>query len=414
MLSLQVIPDGSVTSPAGFDAGVASAGLRSGSHEPDVAVVSSDRPCTTAAVFTQNPVRAAPVAYDLELRARHPGDRYGVVVNAGIANACTGPPGLATATRMATATEQALGRPPHSILVLSTGVIGPLLPEDRVAEAVAEAARARGPGHGIAAARAIMTTDTCPKHAAVRVHTPRGPITIGGIAKGSGMIHPDMATMLAIIGTDARIDEDRLTSGLGATVNRTFNAITVDGDTSTNDAVVCLANGASGVDVGTDPATFEAFADGLHHLARHLAIAIARDGEGATRLVEIAITGAPNASAARRVGRAIGRSLLVKAALHGEEANWGRVLAAAGTAGVPLDPRRLTLDVQQRLPAGGPAGPWIPVVRHGTLVPVSEPLPPGGTDLILRLDLDAGSADATVWGCDLTEAYVRLNAGSKT
>ena len=403
--TLHELPDGSATTPQGFTAAAAAAGLKSGGAL-DVALLVSATSCATAGVFTKNAVRAAPVIYDHDLLTERPGRVRAVAMNARVANACTGADGLAAARAMAQAAEQAAGLPPRTALVLSTGVIGVPLPVDQVAAGLREAASRLTADGGLAAARAIMTTDTRPKHCAVRLDTPGGPITIGGIAKGAGMIHPDMATLLAVLTTDAACDAANLAPLLKRVADRSFNAISVDGDTSTNDTLLLLANGASGIEPSRDGAMWKAFEEAVQVVARTLALAIVQDGEGATKVLEIHVCSAPTETAAREVGRAIARSALVKTAIYGADPNWGRILAAAGAAGVPLSVDRL------RLEAAGD-GDWLLLATNGA---TAHPDTASARSIFsqktirLRLDLGVGRAEAVVWTCDLTPEYVRINA----
>jgi glutamate N-acetyltransferase / amino-acid N-acetyltransferase len=400
------IPDGSVTSPRGFTAAAAHAGLKS-DGAPDVALLVSATSCATAGVFTKNVLRAAPVVYDADLLAERPGRIRAVAMNARVANACTGEPGLAAARAMAQAAEQAAGLPPRTALVLSTGVIGVPLPLEQITEGLRSAAGRLAPDGGLDAARAIMTTDTRPKHCAVRFETPAGTITVGGIAKGAGMIHPDMATLLAVLTTDAAGEPATLQPLLRRVADRSFNAISVDGDTSTNDSVLLLASGASGVDPSRDGAVWKMFEDAVQQVARVLALAIVADGEGASKVLEIQIVGAVSEATAREVGRAIARSTLVKTAIYGGDPNWGRVLAAAGTAGVALAVERLSLQ------AASNDDQWLTLASGGA---TANPDAGAARDIFrqktirLRVDLGLGRAEAVVWTCDLTPDYVRINA----
>jgi glutamate N-acetyltransferase/amino-acid N-acetyltransferase len=400
------IPDGSVTSPRGFTAAAAHAGLKS-DGAPDVALLVSATSCATAGVFTKNVLRAAPVVYDADLLAERPGRIRAVAMNARVANACTGEPGLAAARAMAQAAEQAAGLPPRTALVLSTGVIGVPLPLEQITEGLRSAAGRLAPHGGLDAARAIMTTDTRPKHCAVRFETPAGTITVGGIAKGAGMIHPDMATLLAVLTTDAAGEPATLQPLLRRVADRSFNAISVDGDTSTNDSVLLLASGASGVDPSRDGAVWKMFEDTVQQVARVLALAIVADGEGASKVLEIQIVGAVSEATAREVGRAIARSTLVKTAIYGGDPNWGRVLAAAGTAGVALAVERLSLQ------AASNDDQWLTLASGGA---TANPDAGAARDIFrqktirLRVDLGLGRAEAVVWTCDLTPDYVRINA----
>jgi len=400
------IPDGSVTSPRGFTAAAAHAGLKS-DGAPDVALLVSATSCATAGVFTKNVLRAAPVVYDAELLAERPGRIRAVAMNARVANACTGAPGLAAARAMAQAAEQAAGLPPRTALVLSTGVIGVPLPLEQITEGLRSAAGRLAPDGGLDAARAIMTTDTRPKHCAVRFETPTGMVTVGGIAKGAGMIHPDMATLLAVLTSDAAGEPATLQPLLRRVADRSFNAISVDGDTSTNDSVLLLASGASGVDPSRDGAVWKMFEDAVQQVARVLALAIVADGEGASKVVEIQVVGAVSEATAREVGRAIARSMLVKTAFYGGDPNWGRVLAAAGTAGVVLAVERLSLQ------AASNDDRWLTLASGGA---TANPDAGAARDIFrqktirLRVDLGLGRAEAVVWTCDLTPDYVRINA----
>lgn len=400
------IPNGSVTSARGFTAGAAHAGLKS-DGALDVALLVCATSCATAGVFTRNALRAAPVVYDADLLAERPGRIRAVAMNARVANACTGAPGLAAARAMAQAAEQAAGLPARSALVLSTGVIGVPLPLDQVAEGLRAAAARLTPEGGPEAARAIMTTDTRPKHCAVRFETPAGMVTVGGIAKGSGMIHPDMATLLAVLTTDATAEPATLQPLLRRVADRSFNAISVDGDTSTNDTALLLASGASGIDPSRDGALWTAFEDAVQHVARALALAIVSDGEGASKLVEIQVVGAVSEAAAREVGRAIARSALVKTAIYGADPNWGRILAAAGAAGVPLTVERLSLL------AAAVGGAWLTLASGGATAQADATAARAifrEKTVRLRVDLGLGRAEAVVWTCDLTPDYVRINA----
>ncbi len=404
--TLVPIADGSITSPQGFTAAAAHAGLKSGGAL-DVALLVSASSCATAGVFTRNAVRAAPVVYDHDLLSERPGRVRAVAMNARVANACTGPDGLAAARAMAQAAEQAAGLPARTALVLSTGVIGVPLPLEKVTAGLQDAAARLSATGGLEAAQAIMTTDTRPKHYAVRVDTPAGSFTVGGIAKGAGMIHPNLATLLAVLTTDAGGDAASLAPLLRRVADRSFNAISVDGDTSTNDTVLLLANGASGLDPFRDGELAKALEEAVLQVARALALAIVEDGEGATKLLEIQVTGGATEGAAREVGRAIARSALVKTAVYGADPNWGRVLAAAGAAGVALVPEKLTLAAQ----ADGDE--WVVLAQGGaTAHPDAAKARAifSQKRLRLRLDLGMGRAEAVVWTCDLSPEYVRINA----
>ena len=412
MLPLNTLPEGSITSPSGFLAGAASAGLKT-DGSPDVGVLLSELPCAGAGVFTQNRVRAAPILYDEALLSERPGRLRGIVVNSQIANACTGPSGLDAAAGMAKAAEESLETPPRSILVLSTGTIGIPLPIDAVAAGVKQAADNLHPEGGLDVAQAIMTTDHKVKHTAVEVETTGGKITVGGIAKGSGMIHPNMATVLGVITTDALVEPAQLGALLRQVTDRTFNAITIDGDTSTNDSVLMLANGASEVAIARDREGWKAFEEAAEFVARELALMIVLDGEDGSRFIELTVSGAGTESMARSIGRSIGSSVLIKTSLAGGTPSWGRILAAAGSAGFPIEPDRLRLLAQRRAAGGGPKGDWVVLAEDGTAVglPAKAVRRIFATPQVaLRLELGMGGAEATVWTCDMTEEYVRRNA----
>jgi len=403
--AISAIEAGSATSPGGFTAAAAHAGLKP-NGALDVALLVSATSCATAGVFTKSALRAAPVLYDTEMLADRPGRTRAVAMNARVANACTGAAGLEAARAMARAAEEAAGLPPHTALVLSTGVIGVPLPVDKVSRGLREAAAKLSPDGGIDAARAIMTTDTRPKHVAVRLETPGGPIIIGGMAKGAGMIHPDMATLLAVVTTDAVSEPGTLRPFWKRVADRTFNAISVDGDTSTNDTALLLANGHAGIDPSRDGATWKLFEEAVTEVARTLALAIVEDGEGATKRLEIQIVGAQTEAHAREVGRAIARSTLVKTAIYGGDPNWGRVLAAAGVAGVSLIADRITLQA-------GSSNGWLTLASGGAtaLADAAQARAIFEQKAIrLRLDLGLGRSEAVVWTCDLSPDYVRINS----
>lgn len=402
---LDFIPDGAITSVPGFRAAGVAGGIKK-NGKLDFALVAADRPCTAAAVFTTNKIQSPTVTYNRELLARQADQVYAVAINSGCANAVTGARGLADAREMARLTAEALGIPDAGVAVMSTGVIGVLLPMERVANGVKLAAAALGadPASGHAAAQAIMTTDTRPKEAAARTEIGGAVVTFGGMCKGAGMIHPDMATMLAAIVTDASIAPEPLRAAVRYAADRSFNAVTVDGDASTNDTFLVLASGAAG-NVRIDRAEgsdFLCFRDALTEVAVRLAQEIARDGEGATKFVTVEVRGARSFAEARQGARVIATSTLVKTALFGEDANWGRVLAAIGRAGIAVDPGRIALwfDDLQLVAAGAPLR-YAEADAHATL---AKP------EVKITVDLGLGDATATVWTCDLSHEYVSINA----
>lgn len=403
------VPDGSVTSPQGFVAAAVAAGIKQ-SGRPDLVLVAADRDCAAAGVFTRNRVAAAPVLLDRATLAAGRAALRGVLINAGNANACTGEPGLADAREMQRLAAAALGTRPEQLLVMSTGVIGVPLPMTRVAAGVAALAPLLSAGGGLAAAEAIMTTDTRPKRAAVVVDLPGGQVTIGGMAKGAGMIHPDMATLLGVLTTDAVVAPDVLDSSLREAVAASFNAISIDGDTSTNDSIVLFANGAVGVAVADDESRAR-FAAALTDLCVQLAQMIVRDGEGATRFVTLVVSGAASTVDARRVADTIATSPLVKTAFAGGDPNWGRIMMAAGRSGAALDPARLALSV---IATGAPP---LQLVRGGTPTGYAEADAAAvfaQPEFTVHLDLGLGDGAATLWTTDLSHEYVSINADYRT
>ena len=400
--------DGGVTAPSGFRAAGVSCGIKKKDGALDLALVVADGPATAAGVFTQNKAQAAPVLVSREHLARSGGRAMAIVVNSGCANACTGPEGLAVTRSSADFVASIVGCAPEQVLVASTGVIGVQLDLDKVRRGAGAAARVLSRASHLDAATAIMTTDVAPKEAAARIVSPAGTFHVGGMAKGAGMIEPNMATMLGFITTDAAVEPVILQRALKDAVDVTFNAITIDGDTSTNDTVFLLASGASGVTVDEgEGAGYDALVAGLRDVCGVLARAIVRGGEGATKLVSITITGAASNADATRAAKTVANSLLVKTAIHGGDPNWGRLLAAAGRADVAFDPDRASVLVGA-------------VVLFKDGVPFDDRAPLAadyltGTDIEITIDLGAGgSHQATVWTCDLSAEYVKINAEYRT
>ncbi|MCE2542791.1 MAG: bifunctional glutamate N-acetyltransferase/amino-acid acetyltransferase ArgJ [Acidobacteria bacterium] len=394
---------GGITAAAGFRAAAVSCGLKADAL--DLALIVADEAASAAAVFTTNLVVAAPVLVAKRHLAESGGTARAVVVNSGCANACTGVEGMVAADAMATAVSQAIGCRTEHVLIASTGVIGLHLDSTKIARGVADAAIRLGRDTHTAAAEAIMTTDIAPKEAAVRVDTPTGSFAVGGMVKGAGMIEPNMATMLGFLTTDAAVEPDRLRRALSEAVDDTFNAITVDGECSTNDAVFLLASGASGVTI--DEAAHAAFVDALREVCGTLAREIVRGGEGATKLVAVRVTGGGSDADARRAARAIANSLLVKTALNGGDPNWGRLLAVAGRAGVAVEPARAQVRI----------GPAV-LFADDTVFADREPAAAAhlaGDEVEVQVDLGTdGDRAATVWTCDLSAQYVRINADYRT
>jgi glutamate N-acetyltransferase/amino-acid N-acetyltransferase len=396
--------DGGVTAPRGFRAAGLHCGIKANGRH-DLALVVSDTPASAAAVFTTNQAQAAPVLVSKAHLAASHGRARAVVSNSGCANACTGPQGLADATEMATLTATALGVAPHEVLVASTGVIGVNLKMPALRGGIPRAVAALSPQGGADAAVAIMTTDPFPKSAAVEVVTPAGTFRVGGMTKGSGMIEPRMATMLGYLTTDAAVAPERLRTVLVDACRLTFNAITVDGEPSTNDCVFALANGASGVTI--DDATEAALFEGFRAVAKTLALGIVRGGEGATKLVAITVSGAASDADAWMAARAIANSLLVKTAIHGADPNWGRLVAAAGRSGARfvIDGARVRIGELMLFEQGRPFDERAPQAAAYLQ----------GTDLDIEVDLGTGGTfTATVWTCDLSKMYVQINAEYRT
>ncbi len=403
------IENGSATSPKGFMAGVASTGMKHGGAL-DVALLVSEHDSSAAAVFTQSKVVAAPVIVDREVLANQADRIRGVVMNAKNANACTGQRGIDAVHLMQAQAATLLDCDPEQLFVLSTGVIGQQLPLDRIGEGIEISALNMRAQNGYLAARAFMTTDTFPKYMAVEVTLSGGTVTIGGQAKGSGMIHPNMATMLAVLTTDAVIPADILQSYLNQVVDKSFNRISVDGDTSTNDSVILLANGASGVVVESS-ADVEAFIAALEHVSVELAKMIVRDGEGAKKFVEIQVSGLPTAAEAHQVANTIATSPLVKTAFAGGDANWGRILAAAGRAGVEFSQDAAELHFSDD------GEQWLMVLTGGGPTDYEEADAAAifaNSDIWLHLSLGRGAGQATVWSCDMTHDYISINADYRT
>jgi len=395
--------DGGITAPRGFRAAGVFCGIKS--KGLDLAMIVSDARASAAGVFTVNRAQAAPVVVSRRQLAASSGHATAVVVNSGCANACTGPDGMQHAEAMAARTATALGCGPSDVLVASTGVIGVKLDMAKVASGIQSAAGALAVGAGGEAARAIMTTDPFPKEASVEITSAAGTFRVGGMAKGSGMIEPNMATMLGFVSTDAAVAPALLQRALKAVTDDTFNAITVDGECSTNDCVFALANGASGVGLGDGD--YEVLVEALRHVCEPLAVGIVRGGEGATKLVTVRVTGAASNDDARRAARAIANSLLVKTAIHGGDPNWGRLVAVAGRSGSDfvLDAAAVRIGPVELFSAGMP---------HDERAPqAAEYLK--GDNLVVAVDMGTGGHGASqMWTCDLSAEYVRINADYRT
>ncbi len=395
---------GGITAPQGFRAAGVACGIKA-KGGLDLAVIASATEASAAAVFTTNKAVAAPVVVSRQQLADGHNRGSAIVVNSGCANACTGSAGFEHAVRMTQLTAAALGLDPAGVLVASTGVIGVQLDMTAVERGIQAATAALAATGGADAARAIMTTDPFPKEAASEIATASGAYRVGGIAKGSGMIEPNMATMLGFVTTDAAVEPALLQRALKAAVDETFNAITVDGECSTNDCVFALANGASGVAIAERD--YGAFVEALIAVCRPLAIGIVRGGEGATKLITVQVVGATSDPDARRAARAIANSLLVKTAIHGGDPNWGRLVAVAGRSGsefvlgraaVRIGPIELFSDGAPHDERAGEAAEYLK-----------------GRDIVVEVDLGTGGPGrSAMWTCDLSAEYVRINAEYRT
>lgn len=400
MSTIEFIPDGSVTSPRGFQAGAAAANIRGdGSGRLDIGLIYSERPATAAAVFTTNQVKGAAVI--VTQRHLSDGRLQAIISNSGNANTATGDRGLVDAEEMTELAAERLRLKRQDVAVTSTGVIGRFLPMMRIREAVPKINVTHD--GGLDFARAIMTTDTRPKHCAVRFTASGQQYTLGGVAKGAGMIHPNMATMHCFITTDAPVDRAFLGDALRQAVDVSFNMIDIDGDMSTSDTVMVLANGMAGGPVidGSGEAG-ELFREALTQVCVYLAKAIAADGEGATKLITVEVNGAASAEDARRAARHLASSLMIKTAVYGADPNWGRIIGALGASGAAMEQAKTIIYLGD-----------ICVYRHGSPADYEDATARaylGNSEVTIRLDLGLGEGSATAWGCDITEEYVRLNS----
>lgn len=402
----QVI-EGGVTAAKGFEAAGVEAGIKY-KNRKDMAFVYSQKPCVCAGTFTSNLVKAAPVIWDREI-TEHSAYAQAVVVNSGIANACTGKQGYEYCKQTADAVAAELNIPMDSVFVASTGVIGMQLPIDRMVAGVKKLVEAKKEGlaAGTMAAEAIMTTDTVSKQAAVTVEIGGKTVTIGGMCKGSGMIHPNMCTMLGFITTDAVIRKELLTKALRADVQDTFNMISVDGDTSTNDTLIIMANGmAENPAIDAEGADYDTFCEALHYINETLAKKMAGDGEGATALFATKVINAKTKEEAKTLAKSVICSSLTKAAIYGHDANWGRILCAMGYSGATFDPEAIELSFES-------AAGKILIFKDGVATDYSEEEATkilSEPEVTVIADMKEGTASATAWGCDLTYDYVKINA----
>lgn len=398
---------GGVTAAKGYEAASTAAGIKY-QNRTDMAMVYSQVPCVAAGTFTTNVVKAAPVKWDQQV-VKSEAKVQAIIVNSGIANACTGAEGFGYCKDTAAAAAAALGISADGVLIGSTGVIGKQIPIEKLTAGVAELARKKQATleSGQEAAKAIMTTDTKEKELAVEIEIAGKTVTIGGMAKGSGMIHPNMCTMLAFITTDAVISKETLQKALSEDVDDTYNMISVDGDTSTNDTVLLLANGMAGneeIIYGSE--AYETFAEALHVINEYLAKKIAGDGEGATALFEVKAVGCESKEQAKTLAKAIVCSNLTKTAIAGHDANWGRILCAMGYSGAQFDPEKVDLFFES-------AAGKIQIIENGTAVNYSEAQATkilSEPEVTAIADVKMGKEMATAWGCDLTHGYIEINA----
>ena len=390
------VPEGTVTSPEGFQAGAVGAGIKE-EAKLDLGILFSEVPCVASALFTTNKIKAAPVVLCQE-RLQN-GRAVAVVVNSGCANAFTGGQGFRDAVEMAGLAAEKIGVLPQDVLVASTGVIGEELPMQRIRAGMEQIVLSAEGGHSLV--KAMMTTDTVPKEIAVRAGN--GEFIIGGAVKGSGMIHPDLATMLCFLTTDAAVEPDFLRGALRRAVDISLNMVSIDGDTSTNDMVLIMANGLAGNEpVSQSGRQADAFQRALDRVCIYLAKSMARDGEGASKLIEITVSGASSVAEARIAARTIAGSSLVKTAVYGNDPNWGRIVAAVGRSGVEVVEEKIDLCI------GG-----ICVVKQGTPLLFDRESAVEilrKSEVSINLNLNLGKASATAWGCDLSEEYVVINS----
>jgi len=405
-MEFKVIEGGGITTPQGFKAGVAQVGIKYQGRY-DLALVLSEDSATGAGVFTKNKFQAAPVLVSRQHLASQDKVR-GFVVNSGCANACTGEEGLDDALMMTQVAAEVTGYRTEEFLVASTGVIGIPLPKEKVRQGIIEAGKNPSIKAGAFAAQAIMTTDTVPKEIALEVEIDGKMVILGAMAKGSGMIHPNMATMLGFVTTDAAISKDCLQKALVIANTDSFNMVTVDGDTSTNDTLAVLANGLAGNSLIDNPGSrdFQIFTAALQKICVYVARMIARDGEGATRLLEVKVVNSPSQEDARKAARTIVGSNLVKAAIFGQDANWGRIICALGYSGAEFVPEEVDVYLGELLVAEKGRGLVFEETVASRILEKDE--------VVVTVDLHAGKYVATAWGCDLSYDYVKINADYRT
>lgn len=392
--------NGGITAPRGFSAGTAECGIKH-TGRPDLTIIVSDRTASCAGMFTTNRIKGAPVL--VSRRNVQNGAARAIIANSGNANTCNGEDGLSAAVAMTVETARLIGCDPSDVLVASTGVIGRPFPIEKVVSGIPRAIAGLSPDGGALAARAIMTTDTVPKETSVEFDSGEVPIRIGAIAKGSGMIRPDMATMFCFITTDADIEPSALRKALRHAVSASFNCITIDGDMSTNDTVVVLANGRAGnPTMKSRSRTFDAFTEALTEVCLRMAKALVRDGEGATKFISIRVSGAASKEEARQVGLAIANSPLVKTAFYGNDPNWGRIICAAGYSGVAVDESLITIAINGSM-----------LFDTGRVIPIDDAemrKKLSDREILVEIGLGMGQAESTTYTTDMSHDYIKINA----
>ena len=399
---MEIIATGCIVAPKGFKAGATYCGIKTIKDSLDLGIIFSEHPSTGAALFTTNQIYAAPVK--LSRKVAQKGYIRAFVINSGNANACTGEQGYKDAEEMARIAARCLKISEDEIIVASTGIIGRGLPMGKIAAGIKAAATSLGntPTHGNNVARAIMTTDTKQKDIAVRLKINNKDVIVGGITKGAGMIAPNLATMLCFLTTDVSISTLLLNECLRNAVESSFNRITIDGHMSTNDTIAIIANGASGVNITSKGPELQLFQEGLNYVTSYLAKAIVKDGEGATKFIQIDVVGARSRSDATKIARSVADSPLVKTAINGCDPNWGRIVSAAGYAGVELDESKTNLYINDILIFAKGMPTQCDLNKLGTSMK--------GSDITIRLELGLGNCSDTVWTCDLSHEYVTINA----
>lgn len=404
VLKMKVLENGTITSPAGFLAAGVACGIKKDIKASDLALIVSEEKCACAGVFTQNLVKGHSLKYTMDIIKD--GTAKAILINSGNANACVGGQGDRDAEAIAAAAARALNCSPREVLIGSTGVIGKPLPVEKIVIGIGSAAKKLSENGGHDAAAAIMTTDLIKKEAAVEITISGKPVRIGGIAKGSGMIHPNMATLIGLLTTDISMSKNLLDKALRYSVNKSFNRISVDGDTSVCDMLLLLANGKSGAVIETEGPEYTAFLNALEYVCTKLAVMVVQDGEGATKLIEIGVENAASEEDAFRIALSVAKSPLVKTAFFGEDANWGRILTAAGYAGVSFDPGLVDIFIGDLAVCGKGAAISFDENRASEILRRKE--------IKVRIDMNSGICRDRVWTCDFSYDYIKINGSYRT